>query len=333
MKERVCQFGRDLNLVGILAEPEEKDLRADAPTLLMLNAGLLHHVGPHRMSVELAHRLADKGIRSLRFDIGGYGDSELSTDADSDETLIVSDIKSAMDFLEAELNCHIFVLTGLCAGADNSHVASLRDARVVGEVLLDAPGYWTTRSYVTHYLPRMFRPGTWLRFFRRILFPSKHAPQERTLLDQELRRPFGPSSRLNAKSNRSWTAARKCSTCTRAELPSTTTTLNSFLTCSTGWILAARSSSSFIQVSITPTRLRRTASACSRVSSSGTAHEPGAPTELPLRVDALSWRATAAKVNSLHNSLQRALQTCARDNGGKSAGDCNSRAGTLMTGT
>ncbi len=192
MKERVCQFGRDLNLVGILAEPEEKDLRADAPTLLMLNAGLLHHVGPHRMSVELAHRLADKGIRSLRFDIGGYGDSELSTDADSDETLIVSDIKSAMDFLEAELNCHIFVLTGLCAGADNSHLASLRDARVVGEVLLDAPGYWTTRSYVTHYLPRMFRPGTWLRFFRRTLFPSKHAPEERTLLDQELRRPFGP---------------------------------------------------------------------------------------------------------------------------------------------
>ncbi len=196
MKDRVVQFGPELNLVGILSGPAKDDARPDFPAVLMLNAGLLHRVGPHRMSVSLAHRLSECGIRSLRFDMGGYGDSEVSTDAGSTEDRTISDIKSAMDFLEREHDIHRFVLFGTCSGADNSHEVALRDPRVAGAVLLDAYGYWTPRSYVNYYLPRVFRAQTWINRVRRILYGSGEAPRNRVSPLQQLREPFGPRSRV-----------------------------------------------------------------------------------------------------------------------------------------
>jgi pimeloyl-ACP methyl ester carboxylesterase len=196
MKERACRFGPELSLVGILSEPVANDLRPDFPTVLMLNAGLLHRVGPHRMSVTLARRLADYGIPSLRFDVGGYGDSIVSTDAKSEESRIVSDIKSAMDFLEHERAVHRFVLFGNCSGADNVHEVALLDPRVVGAILLDAHGYWTPRSYAKHYLPRVFRTQTWINLARRSFAGLKKTPGKRVALLPQLRRPFGPRSQV-----------------------------------------------------------------------------------------------------------------------------------------
>ena len=192
MKDRVCQFGPELNLVGILTEPGDKNVRPEYPAVLMLNAGLLHRVGPHRMSVELAHRLAECGVRSLRFDMGGYGDSEVSTDAKSEENRTFSDIKCAMDFLEQEEDVHSFVLFGTCSGADNSHAVALSDTRVVGAILLDGHGYWTRRSYINYYLPRVFRPQGWINVARRRFSSSKPASEVRDSLIQQLRHPFGP---------------------------------------------------------------------------------------------------------------------------------------------
>jgi pimeloyl-ACP methyl ester carboxylesterase len=197
MKELACQFGPEHNLVGILNEPVGNDARPDNPAVLVLNAGLLHRVGPQRMSVELARRLADLGIRCLRFDMGGYGDSEVSTEAKSDDTRIFSDIKDAMDFLEREHNVHRFVLFGSCSGADNSHAVALRDPRVAGAILLDGHGYWTLRSYVIHYLPRVFRPQVWINLVRHRLFSPKEPRRGRSAFRQQLRRPFAP--RLQSK--------------------------------------------------------------------------------------------------------------------------------------
>jgi len=192
MKERACQFGPQHGLVGILTEPIGNELRPNHPAMLVLNVGLLHRVGPNRMSVELAHRLAESGILCLRFDMGGYGDSEVSTEAKSDDARIFTDIKSAMDFLELEHGVHRFVLFGSCSGADNSHAVALRDPRVAGAVLLDGYGYWTLRSYITYYLPRVFRPRVWIHLARRKLFPATQANGERPTLKQQLRRPFAP---------------------------------------------------------------------------------------------------------------------------------------------
>jgi pimeloyl-ACP methyl ester carboxylesterase len=197
MTERACQFGPEHNLVGILTEPNGSGARPDSPAVLMLNAGLLHRVGPQRMSVELARRLAENGIRSLRFDMGGYGDSDVSTDANSDEIRVFAEIKRAMDFLESEHNIHRFVLFGSCSGADNSHEVALLDPRVAGAIMLDGYGYWTARSYINHYLPRFFRPKVWINLVRRGLSSAKKANGGQGALRQQLRRPFGP--RLQVK--------------------------------------------------------------------------------------------------------------------------------------
>ncbi len=190
MKERIYEFGPELNLIGILTEPEAADARTGLPVVLMLNAGLLHRIGPHRMSVELARRLAARGISSLRFDIGGRGDSDSASQAESDESAVLADIKDAMDYLERRHDFHSFVLLGLCTGADNAHSAALRDSRVVGAVFLDGHGYWTRRSYIEHYLPRVWRARAWLNFLRRCLAPSRQVLEEIGVERQ--RRPFGP---------------------------------------------------------------------------------------------------------------------------------------------
>ena len=189
MKEKACQFGPDLNLFGILCEPGVSAGPTDRPFVLMLNAGLVHHVGPHRMSVDLARQLAALGVSSLRFDLGGRGDSQTSRTADSDEQRVQNDISDALNFLERKLGARRFVLFGLCAGADNAHAAALRDARIVGAIFLDGHAYWTWRSYVEHYLPRLGRPRAWLNYARRVLAPGPPVAGEFGVHGQ--RRPFG----------------------------------------------------------------------------------------------------------------------------------------------
>lgn len=190
MTERACEFGVNLNLVGILTEPTGMNADPVLPVVVMLNAGLLHRVGPHRMSVTLARKLAAQGVSSLRFDIGGRGDSESAHQMDSDEHQVLADVVEAMNFLERQRGATKFVLYGLCAGADNAHAVALRDPRVAGAVLLDGHGYWTWRSYMHHYLPRMGHPGTWVNYLRRSLRSEKPVVEEVGVHGR--RKPFGP---------------------------------------------------------------------------------------------------------------------------------------------
>ncbi|MGA2550911.1 MAG: alpha/beta hydrolase [Burkholderiaceae bacterium] len=190
MRERALQAGPDLNLFGILTEPAHALARADDPLVLILNAGLLHHVGPHRMSVELARGLAAHGLASFRLDIGGRGESETASESRSDEERVLEDIKQVMDYLEHKLRRSRFVLFGLCAGADNAHAVAVRDPRVVGAILLDGYGYRTLSSYLWHYLPRIWRVSPWMRYARR-----KLGPPPAVLVDFGIhgeRRPFAP---------------------------------------------------------------------------------------------------------------------------------------------
>lgn len=197
MKERVCQFGPERNLIGILTEPSPENLRPDFPVVIMLNAGLLHRIGPHGMCVRLGRRLAEYGVRSLRFDMGGYGDSEASKDVKSDEERVLADIQSAMDYLEAKQVARSFVLVGLCSGADNTFAVAPREPRVAGAVMLDGHGFWTPRSYMVHYLPRALRLQTWLGYARRSLSPRRQKFEEGALLrQQQLRRPFGEKAEV-----------------------------------------------------------------------------------------------------------------------------------------
>lgn len=188
MKEIVCRFGRDLHLAGVATLPDPARADARAPLVLMLNAGLLHRVGPHRISVVLARKLAEAGIASFRFDIGGRGDSETGTDAGGDEQQAQADILDAMDFASRRFQVDRFVTFGLCSGADRGHAMALNDARIVGGILLDGHGFRTTGYYFKHYLPRLLRVSVWLNLLKRKL---AREPADDVVAELNQRRPFG----------------------------------------------------------------------------------------------------------------------------------------------
>jgi pimeloyl-ACP methyl ester carboxylesterase len=62
------------SLFGMVTEPAEP-LPDDAPTMVFLSSGALDHVGPGRRWVELTRRFAAEGIRSIRIDFDGLGET------------------------------------------------------------------------------------------------------------------------------------------------------------------------------------------------------------------------------------------------------------------
>ena len=61
-------------LFGMVTDPPE-EARGPGPTVAFVSAGALDHTGAGRMWVELARRLAGEGIRSVRIDIDGLGET------------------------------------------------------------------------------------------------------------------------------------------------------------------------------------------------------------------------------------------------------------------
>ncbi|MDA8045986.1 MAG: alpha/beta fold hydrolase [Actinomycetota bacterium] len=61
-------------LFGVIAEPE--DCLSPALTAVFLSAGTLEHCGPGRLWTDLSRSWAALGVRCVRFDISGVGDSE-----------------------------------------------------------------------------------------------------------------------------------------------------------------------------------------------------------------------------------------------------------------
>lgn len=145
VRERVVCFGPGEALTGIVTEPAEG--AEGRPAVLLLDAGILHRVGPNRMNVELARRFAASGHRVLRFDFAGIGDSPSRTDGLPLGEGVQRDIAAALHTLGAPRA----VVMGLCSGADNALRAAYRDPRVVGATLLDptvfrTPGWYARRA-------------------------------------------------------------------------------------------------------------------------------------------------------------------------------------------
>jgi pimeloyl-ACP methyl ester carboxylesterase len=167
MTERGFLFGKERNLYGVLTRPDGRPSGEEQPAVILLTVGLQHHVGPLRAWVTLARRLAQRGMVSLRFDMGGIGNSELGTRTGNEVDCAVAEIRAAMDLVQERTGVRRFVLVGLCAGADNAHPAALVDPRVAGMVMVDAYGYRTFGYHLRHYLPRLLKPRHWRRFLRR----------------------------------------------------------------------------------------------------------------------------------------------------------------------
>lgn len=169
MKERVISVGDPIPLIGILSEPEVLD--KDKPAVLILNSGIMHHIGTCRFSVKLARALATAGYASVRFDYSGIGDSDQRRGNLSFLNSAPIESAEVMDFIQKRRGIKKFIIYGLCSGADAAYATALIDKRVVGICQIDGYCYKAWDWYLIHYGKRIFKKNVWINFFRRKLLP------------------------------------------------------------------------------------------------------------------------------------------------------------------
>lgn len=127
------------HLAGVLTQPNRDPTSVCA---LFLNAGAIPRVGPNRMWVESARRWGARGVPSLRLDVEGIGeagggDQMYQRTERLHETKLVEQVRSALDFLQAEGVAERFLLIGMCSGAFWALHALLADPRVVSAQFLN----------------------------------------------------------------------------------------------------------------------------------------------------------------------------------------------------
>ena len=163
MHQRVVKFGDVTPLAGVLTEPVGGTERS-RPWVVLLNSGILHHVGVNRLHVQIARKLATMGYGSLRFDFSGMGDSEVRRGELSFEQSAPRETREAIDYLARTQGVRRVVLMGLCSGADVAHLSALDDERVVGLGLLDPWAYRTRGYWLHYYASRLVNPAQYRKW-------------------------------------------------------------------------------------------------------------------------------------------------------------------------
>jgi len=141
MRESVFEIAGPDGLIrrGILVEPTGKI----TCLVMLLPAGLKYHVGPHRLNVKLARRLAACGYAVARIDPLGLGESDgvlgpAPTRAlwrGVEQGAFVEDVLLAARALRKKFGDVPVVLGGLCGGAVTAQFAAAIDPIVVRGVI------------------------------------------------------------------------------------------------------------------------------------------------------------------------------------------------------
>lgn len=163
--EQIARFGSRHHLSGIIAEPRG-GRHDDKPAIVILNSGIIHRIGHHRMYVTMARLLAAAGYPVLRFDLSGIGDSANRSDSLAPEAAAMADIETALNWLSDTRDIKTAVLLGLCSGAEAALRYGYTDARISSLVLLD-PTTPPTWKFYAHYLgQRVTSLRSWRTFLR-----------------------------------------------------------------------------------------------------------------------------------------------------------------------
>lgn len=179
MTETPVLFGPEgEKLLGVVTRPGG----AGAPPLacLLLNQGAGYRIGPRRINVKLARRLAEHGIASIRMDLSGLGDSGAPSGAGDYVQQGVADLQAAMDLMQDMLGVRRFAHIGLCSGGVHGMALAGEDPRVAGLMMFDS-FFFARRSVV---LTRRLRKIAALPF---------NAPLRARVADA-IRRRLGPAA-------------------------------------------------------------------------------------------------------------------------------------------
>ena len=173
IRERVTQFGPQQSLVGILTT--SKAPSGALPFVVIVNAGIVHRVGPNRLYVDMARAIAARGYPVLRFDLAGLGDSDSIRGGASLLESAIHDVQQAMDHLSETRQASEFLVFGLCSGANYAMATAFADPRVIGVMLLDPTVSRTKRSLFVHVIRRLRHTST-LRELVLLRHPVFHRP-------------------------------------------------------------------------------------------------------------------------------------------------------------
>lgn len=148
--ETPVAFGQRGDLFGVLSQPALAARPQPCGTaVLLLNVGGNYRAGPNRVYVKLARELASAGYRVLRMDVAGIGDSRIEEGFSSDSMYrgdAVADVGAAIDMLQ-QRGCERIFLLGICSGAYLAFQTALKDARVDGQMIINARLLeWDTRK-------------------------------------------------------------------------------------------------------------------------------------------------------------------------------------------
>jgi len=173
MREQAFLFGEHRTLVAVVTEPSATDGTPTPPIggVLLLNAGVIHRVGPSRLYVHLARALAEAGWLTVRLDHSGIGDSPVRRDGLSFEQSAIAEVREVIDALEQSRGLRRFLLIGLCSGAVTSFDAAGVDDRVAAIVMINPQGFdeniaWNdyiqNRGHARKYWKEsLFSPRSW----------------------------------------------------------------------------------------------------------------------------------------------------------------------------
>jgi pimeloyl-ACP methyl ester carboxylesterase len=139
VKEDTILFGNHSSLVGVRTRPAEQIRFNRRVGVVLLNAGIVHRVGPGGIYVKIARELAARGFTVIRFDFSGIGDSKVRHDDLPFYESAVEEAQAAMDLLQAEHGIRRFLLLGGCSGARVSLDTASVDTRVCGAILINFP--------------------------------------------------------------------------------------------------------------------------------------------------------------------------------------------------
>ena len=166
---RIAQpFG---HLFAVLSEPVSQP--AGDLCAVLLNAGMIHRIGPGRLWVDIARGWAARGVPTLRLDFIGVGDSDDDGHprhalADLYEPDIGSQLKASLNALAARGLGPRFALAGLCSGSYWAFHGALLDDRVTAAFMLNpARLFWDDLLAVRRELRKgLLEPRHWRRLLR-----------------------------------------------------------------------------------------------------------------------------------------------------------------------
>jgi alpha/beta superfamily hydrolase len=166
MHQEAIHFGNDHNLFGILTQPKET-LHKELPIIILLNAGLVHRIGPNRIYVNLAYELANESFTSFRFDFSGIGDSENTLADKNNDNKCLQDTMMAIDYLWKNFDVNKFVLVGICSGADIAFQAALKSENILAICLINSACINFNKAGINYKQVQM---KTNLRYYKKNMF-------------------------------------------------------------------------------------------------------------------------------------------------------------------